>query len=68
MVKSHEMDSLLGPVHYSGGQIILKVLSIDVIYSLIWYVDIMQILCIITYFDTYLQSQNVRALRGFGLR
>ena len=49
MVKFHEMDSLWGPVRNSGGShyfIIFKIFLIDGLYSVIWYIDIMQELCI----------------------
>ena len=52
MVKSHEMDSLgvLSATAGGGGglhcYIILKIFIIDGLYSVIWYVDIMQRLCI----------------------
>ena len=45
MVKSHKMDSLGGCVCNSGGHIIIyykKIFVIDALYSVIWYIDIMQ--------------------------
>ena len=52
MVKSHGIDSLWGPVRNSGSHII------DGLYSVIWYTDIMQLLCIWNDFNLSHISQN----------